>query len=95
MKILLAVDGSANSDAAVAEISRRPWPPQSEVRIITVDPPLDSNLRRGGSPMVFDEIVQRQRDEVIRHLHAAVAVVRKNAPDLRVTPVLLEGHPKE
>lgn len=36
MKILLAVDGSQISDAAVAEVARRPWPPGSEVRIISV-----------------------------------------------------------
>lgn len=35
MKILLAVDGSAYSDAAVEEIVKRPWPPESEVKVIT------------------------------------------------------------
>ena len=35
MKILLAVDGSAHSDAAVSEVARRPWPAGSEVRIIS------------------------------------------------------------
>jgi nucleotide-binding universal stress UspA family protein len=36
MKILLAVDGSKCSDAAIAEVARQPWPAGSEVRIITV-----------------------------------------------------------
>jgi nucleotide-binding universal stress UspA family protein len=36
MKILLAVDGSAGSDAAVDEVARRPWPAGSEVKIISV-----------------------------------------------------------
>lgn len=35
MKILLAVDGSPCSDAAVEEVIKRPWPPQTEVKIIT------------------------------------------------------------
>ncbi len=35
MKILLAVDGSTFSDAAVSEAARRPWPAGSEVRIIS------------------------------------------------------------
>ena len=30
MKILLAVDGSVYSDAAVEEVAQRPWPPNSE-----------------------------------------------------------------
>ena len=35
MKILLAVDGSDCSDAAAQELAKRPWPPQSEVKVIT------------------------------------------------------------
>lgn len=35
MKILLAVDGSSCSDAAVEEVARRPWPAGSLVRVLT------------------------------------------------------------
>lgn len=35
MKILLAVDGSPCSDAAVEEIARRPWPEGSSVKVMT------------------------------------------------------------
>lgn len=35
MKILLAVDGSPCSDAAVEEVARRPWPEKSEVKVLT------------------------------------------------------------
>ena len=35
MKILLAVDGSDCSEAAAQELAKRPWPPQSEVKVIT------------------------------------------------------------
>lgn len=35
MKILLAVDGSPCSDAAVEEIARRPWPDGSSVKVLT------------------------------------------------------------
>ena len=35
MKILLAVDGSPCSDAAVEEIARRPWPEGSSVKVLT------------------------------------------------------------
>ncbi len=35
MKILLATDGSACSDAAIEEVSSRPWPEGSEVKIIS------------------------------------------------------------
>jgi nucleotide-binding universal stress UspA family protein len=35
MKILLAVDGSPCSDAAVEEVSRRPWPDGSSIKVLT------------------------------------------------------------
>ncbi|HEU4834605.1 MAG TPA: universal stress protein [Pyrinomonadaceae bacterium] len=35
MKILLAVDGSPCSDAAVEEVSRRPWPEGSSIKVLT------------------------------------------------------------
>jgi len=35
MKILLAIDGSACSDAAVEEVALRPWPEGSSVRVLT------------------------------------------------------------
>lgn len=95
MKILLAIDGSPCSDAAVAEVSRRPWPPGSEVRLVTVDTPADPNLLRSGTPSVFDDIVAQQRAEAAKHLNAAAAILRQNASDLSVTPILLEGHPAE
>lgn len=35
MKILLAVDGSECSQAAVASVAERPWPPESKVKIVS------------------------------------------------------------
>ena len=35
MKILLAVDGSPCSDAAIEEVARRPWPEGSFVKVLT------------------------------------------------------------
>lgn len=36
MKVLLAIDGSVHSQAAVAEVARGPWPTATEIRILTV-----------------------------------------------------------
>jgi nucleotide-binding universal stress UspA family protein len=36
MKILLAVDGSEYSNAAAESVARRPWPANSEVKIVSV-----------------------------------------------------------
>ena len=35
MKILLAVDGSPCSDAAIEEVARRPWPEGSLIKVLT------------------------------------------------------------
>ena len=36
MKILLAVDSSALSEAVVNEIEQRPWPPETAICVLTV-----------------------------------------------------------
>ncbi len=41
MKILLAIDGSSCSDAAINEVVSRPWPKGSFVKVLTAyDPPV-------------------------------------------------------
>ena len=35
MKILVASDGSPSSDAAVAEVGKRPWPRGTEIKVLT------------------------------------------------------------
>lgn len=44
---------------------------------------------------MFDELVQRQRAEALRHLNAAIDVLKQNAPQLVVTGILREGRPKD
>ena len=39
MKIMLATDGSSCSELAVDEVARRPWPGDSQIRIISVVEP--------------------------------------------------------
>lgn len=95
MKVLLAIDGSPCSDAAINEVARWPWHAHSEVRIITVDAPVDPGLLRGSSANAFDEIVKQQRAESAKRLLGATTVLTKSAPSLRVTSAILEGWPKD
>lgn len=95
MKILLAIDGSPCSEAAINQVARWPWPPQSEVRIITVDAPVDPGLLRGGPADAFDEIVNQQHAQSAKLLLAATAIVEQNPASPRVTTSLLEGWPKD
>lgn len=58
MKILLAVDGSAYSDAAIEEVVGRPWPAQSEVKVITAfETPLTVGIEPwAATPTYFDQL---------------------------------------
>ncbi len=95
MRILVAIDGSQYSDAAVVEVAQRPWPPQSEARLIIVDAPVEPSLVAGGVPTAFDEIVKQRRAESYQHLRQAVDSLTQRAPGLRVTSAQLEGSPKD
>lgn len=95
MKLLLAIDGSPYSNAAVLEVCRRPWPNGTEVRIITVDAPWTEELSRGRSSIMFDEINKQLRTEAWRRLNEASAAIKSNAPGLFVTTVVRDGHPKD
>ena len=96
MKILLAIDGSDCSKAAVHRVGGYGWPPDAHVRIITVDPPLGDSLVGAATGLsAYDELVRRQREEANANLVEAVAMLKHLAPNLMVTAELLEGAPKE
>jgi nucleotide-binding universal stress UspA family protein len=60
MKILLAVDGSPCSDTAIEEVKKRPWPRQSEVKIITaIETPLIVGI--GVDPWPADYYAELQK----------------------------------
>ena len=67
LKILIPTDGSACSLRAVKEVATRPWPPQSEVRVLSVmqlltaDVPSFSSSMLFASPNLVDEITKISR----------------------------------
>lgn len=98
MKILLAVDGSESSNKAIEEIIRRPWPEQSELKIITVfEVPVTTGIEPWvAGPLYFDQV----RDAA---LSAANAVLEDTLTKLRsalgnkmkITGEVLQGSPKQ
>jgi nucleotide-binding universal stress UspA family protein len=57
MKIILGVDGSDCSEKAICAIVTRPWPTETQVRVISAREPL---LPAGTTPMAFDPILMEQ-----------------------------------
>jgi nucleotide-binding universal stress UspA family protein len=39
LRILIALDGSSSSEAVVQKVAKRVWPPETEIRLISVDDP--------------------------------------------------------
>jgi nucleotide-binding universal stress UspA family protein len=97
MKILLAIDGSSCSDVAVNEVARRPWPPDSQVRVISVvEPPLDIAVEGWVPP---DDYMQRlekaARERAEATVKKAIERVQASAGDsIQVTSEIISGHAK-
>jgi len=88
MKILLAVDGSEYSDAAVTEIARRSWPAGTEVRIFSAAE-LPVWLMGTGdvvSPRIAQDLEQAARTQAETAVAHSLAIFRQQAgKELSVT----------
>jgi nucleotide-binding universal stress UspA family protein len=69
MKILLAVDGSACSDEAIEEVAQRPWPPGSEIELLSAfELPLPPSPEAWAGPPTYFEELDRAASEHARSL---------------------------
>lgn len=97
MRILLALDGSPSSNAALEEVCRRPWPPGSEVRMITVLSPLELMILREESylPESHEELLRQEGWGAVDRLDRSLQCLRERVPELDAHAALLEGRPSE
>jgi nucleotide-binding universal stress UspA family protein len=84
MKILLAIDSSAASDAAVNEVGVRPWPSGTTVEALNVVDP--SHILH--VPQLVEQVTQRAEELVQR------AAERLGSYGIETTPLVLSGEPK-
>ena len=97
MKILLAVDGSTYSDIAIEEVAQRPWPPQSEVKVITAAeaPLLDMEPWVTTATLIeeMEKAVNQNAQRVIEN-----ALQKLNATEnksLKISSAIIQGLPQQ
>jgi nucleotide-binding universal stress UspA family protein len=99
MRILLAIDGSEQSEAAVDEIARQHFPADSEVRVISVvEPPHfpETFPGGGGNMSLYVEIEKTARERARTAVDKAAAKLRtdEGSRQLNVTTEVPSGSPK-
>ena len=97
MKILLAVDGSQCSDAAVEGIARRPWPQGSEIKVLTAyELPLPPTPEAWAIPPVyFEELDRAASDQARSVLERAVSRLKSTmGSEANITAAFAQGSPR-
>ena len=97
MRVLLAVDGSPYSDAAVKEVASRSWPELSEVRVVTAyELPLAPAPETWALPPDYFERLDRAARESAQAIQEAVVVnlAASLGPAVKVTGNILPGSPR-
>lgn len=98
MRILLAIDGSEHSDAAVDEIAHRHSPAHSEVRVISVvNPPMPLSAESlATSAGYHGELEKIERERARRTIEKAAARLRESLEggSMKITTEVLSGSPK-
>jgi nucleotide-binding universal stress UspA family protein len=93
MRILLATDGSPCSEAAVREVCTRPWPPGSEIKVVTAINAFTIPDPYWTEVMVHD-LVERQRTEAPALLEKTAERIRGQVGGLTVVTEVLHGSPR-
>lgn len=98
MKILLAVDGSGYSEAAIEEVIKRPWPPQSEVKIVTaIETPMMVGIGLEPWPVNYLNDLQKSAREGAEAVIASAMRKLKEASEktLKVSHEIIDGPPSQ
>ena len=97
MRILLAVDGSPCSEAAVNEVASRPWPSNSELRIVSAfQIPLSPTPETWAiQPEYYDEMERAVRQQAQKVVDVTSARLKKAlGQSVNVTVQVLAGSPQ-
>jgi nucleotide-binding universal stress UspA family protein len=96
VRIIVGTDGSPASDEALRSVAARCWPPQSEVKVVTVDDPLTPEFLGKVIPplgKMLEEDRQQERAWVEKISKQSLDLLR--GAGIKVSCVLREGDPKQ
>jgi len=97
MKILLAIDGSPCSDAAVEEVGRRPWPDGSAINVLTAfELPMPVTAEGWALPVnYFEEIDVALRKQAQNIADRAITALKsKLSKTISLDAQILPGPPR-
>src|SRR5512132_830400 len=96
MKILLAVDGSSCSEAAVNEVASRPWPSNSELRIVSAfQIPLSPTPEAWAIKPEYDEMERAVREQAQKIVDITSARLKDAlGTSVKITGQVLPGSPQ-
>ncbi|MEJ7712006.1 MAG: hypothetical protein WKF84_19580 [Pyrinomonadaceae bacterium] len=95
MRIAIGVDGSTGAFDTVRVVARRPWPPQTEARLVVVDDPLlPTTIGRFLPPITrwVEEGNKQERAWAEEILQGASAILKNT--ELVTSTRVVEGDPK-
>jgi nucleotide-binding universal stress UspA family protein len=97
MKLLLAIDGSPHSDAAIVDVARGSWPDGTDIEILSVIP---ASASLAVDPaLVIAAVYIEQLEERWRRptmlVNAARDRIEGDAWGVRVTTKIIEGNPRD
>jgi nucleotide-binding universal stress UspA family protein len=98
MKVLLATDGSAYSEAAVQEIAHRPWPANTSIRILSIiELPFVPTTETWTLPeSYYAEIETAQKEQAQKALDSALLELRAaHGGSLEIMTQMLSGSAKD
>lgn len=97
MNVLVAIDDSSYSDAAVASIAARQWPADTKFLLFSVVPDYDKlgMVLSAASTQKLRFLEEEQEREAIFKLLARCAELRRALPEVTVTFAVGYGHPAE